>query len=261
MMKWSTWKKDSHGLFDYETSNIETGDLIIEGNRKITRKGENVSYTDINQPLDKDEINPTKGLANISIFKEKYWIYKPTYEKNQEDIYLVLRNYIGGNGEPGIRLSQGDCIRMGRCVYIVKEIAKDVNLIDNTHPEGHEESKDVAEHRNSTLDIVSPIDFYHENPEEKEECKKEEAKNENEIRCRICLGEDNEVDNPIILSPCQCLGSIRYIHSNCLQQWLKSKVVERKTDIFSSYHWKTFECDVCKSTYPSIKIYNYRQTY
>ncbi|XP_013401953.1 E3 ubiquitin-protein ligase MARCH1 isoform X2 [Lingula anatina] len=38
--------------------------------------------------------------------------------------------------------------------------------------------------------------------------------------CRICHCE-SEVDNPLI-SPCVCSGSLRYVHQDCLQQWIKS---------------------------------------
>ena len=40
--------------------------------------------------------------------------------------------------------------------------------------------------------------------------------------CRICLGEDNEVDNPLF-APCKCSGSMRFIHHLCLKQWFAGK--------------------------------------
>lgn len=40
--------------------------------------------------------------------------------------------------------------------------------------------------------------------------------------CRICLGEDNFKDNPMI-SPCKCDGTMKYIHIECLREWLNSK--------------------------------------
>ena len=35
------------------------------------------------------------------------------------------------------------------------------------------------------------------------------------IACRICLSKLATVENPFI-SPCKCIGSIRYIHLKCL---------------------------------------------
>jgi len=40
--------------------------------------------------------------------------------------------------------------------------------------------------------------------------KKLEALNVN--ACRICLGDDNEEENPLI-SPCSCIGSLQFIHA------------------------------------------------
>lgn len=37
--------------------------------------------------------------------------------------------------------------------------------------------------------------------------------------CRVCRAED-EPDNPLY-HPCKCSGSIRYVHSDCLVQWLQ----------------------------------------
>lgn len=37
--------------------------------------------------------------------------------------------------------------------------------------------------------------------------------------CRVCHGE-SEPDNPLFY-PCKCDGSIRYVHQECLVQWLK----------------------------------------
>lgn len=40
--------------------------------------------------------------------------------------------------------------------------------------------------------------------------------------CRICLGEDDDSDNPLI-EPCKCAGSMSSIHIECLRTWLNSK--------------------------------------
>ena len=56
-------------------------------------------------------------------------------------------------------------------------------------------------------------------------------------RCRICLEEETK-ENPLI-SPCQCTGSIRYIHNTCLKKW----IVEQKINIFDA------QCEICKTAY------------
>lgn len=42
--------------------------------------------------------------------------------------------------------------------------------------------------------------------------------NEN-YQCKICFGTDNLDTNPL-LSPCSCIGSMKFIHLQCMKEWL-----------------------------------------
>ena len=52
--------------------------------------------------------------------------------------------------------------------------------------------------------------------------------------CKICYDENEEASNPLI-SPCLCAGSLRHVHRDCLQQWIKTAALER--------------CDLCKQPF------------
>lgn len=65
--------------------------------------------------------------------------------------------------------------------------------------------------------------------------------------CRICLGED-EPENPII-SPCNCTGSVKFIHLECIKEWLEGKKHKKETPIVNSYIWRGLECEICKGMY------------
>lgn len=41
---------------------------------------------------------------------------------------------------------------------------------------------------------------------------------EQQISCRFCLDSSTSKDNPLI-DPCDCNGSIRYVHKKCLSRW------------------------------------------
>ena len=69
--------------------------------------------------------------------------------------------------------------------------------------------------------------------------------------CRICLSETPEPGDPFF-SPCHCTGTMKYIHIKCLQQWLKSKLHIKQANNSTSVYWKTLECELCKTPYPSI---------
>lgn len=68
--------------------------------------------------------------------------------------------------------------------------------------------------------------------------------------CRICLSEDEE-DNPIV-SECMCIGSVKYIHLNCIREWLDSKMHKKETAYVNSYIWRGLECEICKTYYRDV---------
>ena len=39
------------------------------------------------------------------------------------------------------------------------------------------------------------------------------------VQCRICWGNENDDENPLILA-CMCKGSVGLIHFECLKSWV-----------------------------------------
>lgn len=68
--------------------------------------------------------------------------------------------------------------------------------------------------------------------------------------CRICLGEEEDAQNDPLFSPCICAGSMGLIHLTCLKEWLKSKKIQRKGEVVSTFFWKNLECELCKQRFP-----------
>lgn len=58
--------------------------------------------------------------------------------------------------------------------------------------------------------------------------------------CRICHGEATE-EEPLF-SPCKCSGSIKFVHQNCLVEWLA--------------HSQKKHCELCKTTFRFTKLYD-----
>jgi len=67
--------------------------------------------------------------------------------------------------------------------------------------------------------------------------------------CRICLSNEVTPENPF-LSVCNCKGTTRYSHFECLRKWLNYKMVEKKSNVLTTYQWKIFDCELCSSPYP-----------
>ncbi|KAH6693436.1 E3 ubiquitin-protein ligase MARCH6 [Plectosphaerella plurivora] len=58
--------------------------------------------------------------------------------------------------------------------------------------------------------------------------------------CRICRGEATE-DEPLFY-PCKCSGSIKYVHQDCLMEWLS--------------HSQKKHCELCKTPFRFTKLYS-----
>eukprot|EP00826_Nyctotherus_ovalis_P052021 TRINITY_DN6547_c0_g1_i23.p1 TRINITY_DN6547_c0_g1~~TRINITY_DN6547_c0_g1_i23.p1 ORF type:complete len:294 (-),score=76.60 TRINITY_DN6547_c0_g1_i23:126-1007(-) len=67
--------------------------------------------------------------------------------------------------------------------------------------------------------------------------------------CRICYSEKSSPENPL-LSTCNCTGTLKFTHYKCLKTWLNYRLVIKKQEQLISFHWKSFECEICKSPYP-----------
>lgn len=67
--------------------------------------------------------------------------------------------------------------------------------------------------------------------------------------CRICF-EPSEENHNVLLSPCICSGSLRYIHVECLRRWLEGQLqVKQFEHGGGSYLIRAIKCEICKSVY------------
>ena len=62
--------------------------------------------------------------------------------------------------------------------------------------------------------------------------------------CRVCHGEE-ESERPLFC-PCKCSGSIKYIHADCLRQWIASKPANENSKP---------ACELCRTTFTFERKY------
>lgn len=62
--------------------------------------------------------------------------------------------------------------------------------------------------------------------------------------CRFCWMDTETDDNPKVC-PCNCQGSVKWIHFKCLKQWLENKMTTKSSDSHYTISWKQFECEIC----------------
>lgn len=64
------------------------------------------------------------------------------------------------------------------------------------------------------------------------------AKPPHEGQCRICFEQSDSMENPL-LSLCKCSGSVKYIHFDCLKDWISNNV--KKDQSSNCLHYSFFE--------------------
>lgn len=148
-----------------------------------------------------------------------------------EKCWLVVRSLNRTSLEQGYNICVGDILKLGRVKFKIRESLHDgvKSICDNLESEYY-----------STINATIG-----------DSIKCENGVYENEYECRICFSNEFTEDNPLI-NLCRCDGSIKYLHVQCLKDWLKSKLNTRTSPNSTSYFWKNFECELCKLPYPNF---------
>lgn len=143
----------------------------------------------------------------------------------------------GNKGKPH-KLVKGDIIKLGRYIFEVKDISskeeKDNNQsLDNTEIDYKQPFKDERSSIVPRMTSVNTAIDYQMLEREMNQRSDEEDQglpvnasgsqaSKGDMVCRICLSEDSDMENPLI-SPCKCSGTMKFIHLDCLKEWLNSK--------------------------------------
>lgn len=143
-------------------------------------------------------------------------------------------------------MGRGDIIKLGRIKFNVKDYRTRHN--DDCLCENPEEDTPKKLQKDQSMDS-----FRDEFEEEAVEidCGVLDPKLCPDIQCKVCWDNTSTSENPL-LNSCQCDGSVRYIHYECLKYWLKQKMAKKEEKNLISYTWKQFECEICKKPYPYV---------
>lgn len=72
---------------------------------------------------------------------------------------------------------------------------------------------------------------------------KPDLSNENEAICRICLSGSSDSDDPLV-SPCGCIGTMKYVHPSCLNSWLDSNKTVVDEGFCTTIKWSVITCEL-----------------
>ena len=62
--------------------------------------------------------------------------------------------------------------------------------------------------------------------------------------CRLCYQSDSTITDPLI-SPCNCSGSMKYIHLSCLKNSIKLKYHKKSDSYYDMYLFQNYSCEIC----------------
>lgn len=222
-LKTTTWTRESHGLFDYESTSIKEKEFNMTENFNVYRKEMEIG---VNQSHSDEET-----LARVVSYHGKFWIDRPLPTEQMRQKYSKLWRVVKDvNG--GLKLKEGDSIKLGRFKLRVRQLVAD--------DDGNSQGASMA-----VSSTFSPkVCVSTEQPEQS-------------VACRICLmdsSDSGEGEDPLI-RPCECKGSIEYIHLDCLRHWINGRLQinldGNGESPKGSYFFRPLNCELCKTPYAS----------
>lgn len=215
----STWARDSHDLFDFEAHHLHTQTFSVPRSMVFVRNGTEV------QMHGEREAPPPGGDPLLRLVQRdgQFWVDRATPSNNSKKLWLVVRDLAAC----GHRLAEGDVMKLGRFKFRVRQLV--ANACGGQQPELKlDESSGVVyaadKDPNTGLDLSQTL-------------------------CRICLLEGPGEDDPLI-TPCQCKGSIEYVHLGCLRHWIRGRL-NLSDAPGGSYFYRPLTCELCKAVYPT----------
>lgn len=246
----ATWARESHGLFDYETKMQTRASLSTTETSLILRRGNEVYLASADR-AEQEVKDGVKLLAVLLVRPEAVLLVadlpgRKTPRRRMDRMWLVVSSLRAA----GYRLSEGDVFRLGRICFRIKE------LVSSSDPmEVHR----LVQGRGISQGGLGPGRATAPPPETPivltiaDDMETKDGEKVAEVACKICLMEGFTEENPMI-TPCTCKGTMRFIHLECLQRWLNSKITTRERGNSRSYSWKALECSLCKMPFPSAVV-------
>ena len=145
------------------------------------------------------------------------------------------------------RINQGDIIKIGRITCRVKEIKFFDNNINNN-------SLNTNINMKETLGASQLQNEKTAQGSTRTMSKSVKSKKESKKVCRICNGDEDTDENPLV-HPCQCSGTMKNIHLECLRQWLSTRMCQKVSSSNDNpdsavFQIKQVECELCKTKLP-----------
>ena len=141
-----TWSRDSHKLYDYESSLVHKQQYIADKDCNILRIGNDVSFLESSQDMCFQQ-SESRIIAKIQQFPRGYQVQSA----QDEELWLVVKTIL-----TGYELETGDLVKLGRVKLRVKTIRPKGSLLS--------QREDLSIEQSGICRICLQDDFTAENP-------------------------------------------------------------------------------------------------
>ena len=238
-------------MIDYESSSLVPKSIVLKEEVFICQK-----FNSVFETRDSKFDSYSQKLCQILISDSNFQIKPNLYsiENNLESpitenpAWFVYKSSKCPEKGKKYKINQGDIIKIGRITCRIKEIKFNVQNNQNNNNNNS---------CNTNINIRETVAYLSRVQTEKNmKCVSSErlqVKNKKKLKknCRICYSDDDTEENPLV-QPCQCSGTMRNIHLECLRQWLSTRICQKvsSNEDSSIFQIKRVECELCKSQLP-----------
>jgi hypothetical protein len=272
-----TWLKDTEDLFDFETSNIITNIytyanldkdyyIIKYKDESDDKQKEKINFINSNLIKQKIKTNNTTKIVGVLKFNKLKGNIKITNSfKSINSLYMpenCERLYELFPIDKYINIEEGDIIKIGRIRMKFDRISfksKDKSLYDiiNTNLLNNSQTINSKEN-NETISINKMMASSIVN---QSSARNTELNNvNNKPYCRLCYQTESTITDPLI-SPCNCSGTMKYIHLSCLKNSIKLKYHKKSETYYDMFLFQNYSCEICLTVYPKYIIYKTKVYY
>ena len=266
-----TWLKETEDLFDFETSNTSENEYNITNFDK--------EYFIIKQKVDSEEKEKIEFINKPISIKQKILSDKATkvlgvikYNKLKSNITIInsfksrkLNNYKNIYKpehcdrlyelfplDEFMNINEGDIIKLGKIRIKFDKISfksKNKSLFEIIQQESPKDliTEPNFDSNNATTNRIMITSLGNSTSLINNEIK-------SKIICRLCYLDESTITDPLI-SPCNCSGTMKYIHLSCLKKSIKSKYNKKSTDSLEMFLFQNYACEICLTPYPKCLVY------
>ena len=266
-----TWLKDTEDLFDFEATNINTNiytypnldkDYFItkykdESDDKQKEKINFIYSNLIRQKISANNTTKIVGILKFNKSKPNIKIVNSFKSRHLNNLYMpenCERLYELFPEDQYMNINEGDVIKIGRIrmkfdriSFMSKnkslyEVINNNNLLNDSQTLNSKENNEtISVNKMLASSLVNPTS----------------ARNtelNGKAYCRLCYQSESSITDPLI-SPCNCSGSMKYIHLSCLKNSIKLKYHKKSDSYYDMYLFQNYSCEICLTIYPKYIIY------